>query len=131
MGVGGTWFLRLTHTGLRGKYRPGVLDGQMLRLCERVPPKACADFCVELREFNGEPDHAHLPVFPPAKGALACARKRPQKCLRSQAPPTVHAPGEPGDHARPCLVSVLLAASCGGGSLSTIRQYTEQQQCLA
>ena len=31
----------------------------------------CADFEVELREFNGERDHVHLPVFHPPKVRLS------------------------------------------------------------
>ena len=48
------------------KYRRDALDDDMLRLCERVMRKACGDFEADLREFNGEADHVHLPVnYPP------------------------------------------------------------------
>ena len=49
------------------KYRRGVLNGDMLRDCERVMRDVCVDFGADLREFNGEEDHVHLLVhYPPA-----------------------------------------------------------------
>jgi len=44
------------------KYRRGVLDDSMLRVCETAMRKVCGDFGAELREFNGEADHVHLLV---------------------------------------------------------------------
>lgn len=48
------------------KYRRGALTDEVLRDCEQVMAKVCADFGCELTEFNGEDDHVHLLVaFPP------------------------------------------------------------------
>ena len=100
----------------------------MLRLCERVLRKACADFRVELRELNGEPDHAHLPVFHPPKvpsPALANGLKGVSgRRLRPQYTRQVNRAIMRGHVWSPSC----LAASCGGAPLSTIRQYTQQQQ---
>jgi putative transposase len=53
------------------KYRRGVFDGDMLRLCEKVMRKVCADFEADLREFNGEADHVHLLVNYPPKVSVS------------------------------------------------------------
>ena len=39
------------------KYRRGVFTDEMLIRCEELMREVCADFEVELREFNGEHDH--------------------------------------------------------------------------
>jgi putative transposase len=47
------------------KYRQGVLDDEMLRLCELAMRRACRDFETDLRESTsptGEADHVHLLV---------------------------------------------------------------------
>lgn len=47
------------------KYRRGALTDEILRDCETIMRKVCADFGCELAEFNGEEDHVHLLVrFP-------------------------------------------------------------------
>ncbi len=43
----------------------------MLSRCEQIMREVCADFEVELREFNGEDDHVHLLVHYPPKVALS------------------------------------------------------------
>lgn len=55
------------HLVLVTKYRRDVPGDDMLRLCEQVMRKACADFEADLREFNGEADHVHLLVNYPLK----------------------------------------------------------------
>lgn len=48
------------------KYRRGAFTDAILTDCERIMGDVCADFGVELREFNGEDDHVHLLIgFPP------------------------------------------------------------------
>jgi putative transposase len=60
------------HVVFVTKYRRGVLDDAMLRCCEAVMRTVCADFGAELREFNGEAGHVHLPVgYPPTMAASA------------------------------------------------------------
>lgn len=53
------------------RYRRDVFDDDMLRLCEQVMRKACADFEAGLREFNGGADHVHLLVNYPPKMSVS------------------------------------------------------------
>jgi putative transposase len=110
------------------KYRRGVLNDEMLKVCENTMRKVCEDFGAELREFNGEDDHVRLLVhYPPKvsvsklvnslKGVSARILRREFTSRVNQA--TVH-----GHFWSPSY----LAASCGGAPLSIIRQYIEQQR---
>ena len=64
------WNLHV-HLVFVTKYRRGVFDDAMLTRCEQVMREVCADFGADLREFNGEPDHVHLPVHHPPTLALS------------------------------------------------------------
>ncbi|GGP13278.1 hypothetical protein GCM10012278_64240 [Nonomuraea glycinis] len=48
-----------------------MFTDEMLIRCEELMREVCADFEVELREFNGEHDHVHLLVHYPPKVALS------------------------------------------------------------
>jgi putative transposase len=48
------------------KFRRAVFTDPMLTFCEHTMRAVCAELDVELVEFNGETDHAHLLVhYPP------------------------------------------------------------------
>ncbi len=100
----------------------------MLKLCERVMRKVCADFGAELREFNGEADHVRLLVSYPPKvsvSALVNSLKGVSaRMLRSQYTGKVNRARVNGHFWSPSY----LAASCGGAPLSIIRHYIEQQR---
>jgi putative transposase len=110
------------------KYRRGVLDGDMLRLCEESMRKVCRDFEADLREFNGEPDHVHLLVNYPPKASVSALvnslKGVSARRLRSQYTGKVNRARMNGHFWSPSY----FAASCGGAPLSIIRQYIEQQQ---
>lgn len=110
------------------KYRRGVFDDEMLSFCEKAMRKVCEDFDAELAEFNGENDHVHLLVhYPPKvsvsklvnslKGASAYRLRREFAGKTNRARMNGH-----------LWSPSYFAASCGGASLSIIRQYIEQQQ---
>lgn len=50
------------HLVFTTKRRGKVLTKQHLERLKRIFEEVCADFDVELREFNGESDHVHLLV---------------------------------------------------------------------
>jgi putative transposase len=103
------------------KYRRGVLDAAMLTACEASMRKVCTDFGADLREFNGEDDHLHLPVkYPPTVAVSALVNslkgvssRRP----RGEFPGRVNRAIMHGHFWSPSYV----AASCGGAPLSIIR----------
>jgi putative transposase len=110
------------------RYRRGVLDDDMLRLCEATMRKVCADFGSELREFNGEHDHVHLLVFYPPKVSVSVLvnslKGVSARRLRAEFTGRVNQASMRGHFWSPSY----FAASCGGAPQSIIRQYIEQQR---
>jgi putative transposase len=110
------------------KYRRGTLIGPMLVRCEQVMREVCADFEVELREFNGEDSHVHLLVHYPPKVALSklvnSLKGVSARMLRK----------EFGDHVRDHLwgdhfwSGSYFAGSVGGPPLTVLEQYIDQQK---
>lgn len=110
------------------KYRRGVFDDDMLKLCERVMRKVCADFEADLREFNGEHDHVHLLVeYPPKVSVSALVNSLKgvsARMLRNEYTGRVNRARMNGHFWSPSY----LAASCEGAPLSIIQRYIEQQR---
>ncbi|MET7329993.1 IS200/IS605 family transposase [Nonomuraea sp. NPDC005650] len=110
------------------KYRRGALTDEMLVRCEEVMRGVCADFEVELREFNGEHDHVHLLVHYPPKVALSklvnSLKGVSARMLRK----------EYSTHVRTYLwgghfwSGSYFAGSVGGAPLTVLDQYIEQQK---
>jgi putative transposase len=53
------------------KRRGKVFGAAHLKRLEEIFPSLCADFEVELKEFNGETDHVHLLIVYPPKVRLS------------------------------------------------------------
>ncbi|WP_084195420.1 IS200/IS605 family transposase [Streptosporangium amethystogenes] len=110
------------------KYRRGVFTDEMLARCEEIMREVCADFEVELREFNGEHDHVHLLIHYPPKVALS-------KLVNSLKGVSARLLGkEYAAHVRKYLwgghfwSGSYFAGSVGGAPLTVLKQYIEQQQ---
>ncbi|MFJ9775073.1 IS200/IS605 family transposase [Kitasatospora sp. NPDC101157] len=110
------------------KYRRGVLDDEMLTVCEATMRKVCEDFEAELKEFNGEKDHVHLLInYPPkvsVSGLVNSLKGVSARILRRDFTGRVNQAVMRGHFWSPSY----FAASCGGAPLSIIKQYIEQQQ---
>ncbi|WP_067135126.1 IS200/IS605 family transposase [Microtetraspora malaysiensis] len=110
------------------KYRRGAFTDPMLVRCEQIMREVCADFEVELREFNGEDDHVHLLVHYPPKVALSklvnSLKGVSARMLRK----------EFGTHVHKYLwggrfwSGSYFAGSVGGAPLTVLKQYIEQQK---
>jgi putative transposase len=110
------------------KYRRGVFTDEMLIRCEELMREVCADFEVELREFNGEHDHVHLLVHYPPKVTLSklvnSLKGVSARMLRK----------EYSAHVRKYLwgghfwSASYFAGSVGGAPLTVLKQYIEQQK---
>ena len=108
-------------------YRRPAFTDPMLTCCEHLMREICAGVGAELREFNGDTDHVHLPVhYPPSLAPSVLVNRLKgisSRQLRQQYPV----------HIRKYLWSnhfwspSYFAASCGGAPLSIIKQYIEQQ----
>ncbi|MGI5488830.1 IS200/IS605 family transposase [Microtetraspora malaysiensis] len=110
------------------RYRRGAFTNEMLARCEEIMREVCADFEVELREFNGEHDHVHLLIHYPPKVALSklvnSLKGVSARLLRK----------EYAAHVREYLwdghfwSGSYFAGSVGGAPLTALKQYIEQQQ---
>ncbi|WP_433214142.1 IS200/IS605 family transposase [Microtetraspora malaysiensis] len=110
------------------KYRRGAFTDPMLVRCEQIMREVCADFEVELREFNGGDDHVHLLVHYPPKVALSklvnSLKGVSARMLRK----------EFSSHVRTYLwggrfwSGSYFAGSVGGAPLTVLEQYIEQQK---
>lgn len=87
----------------------------------------CADFEVELVEFNGESNHVHLHVNFPPKVALSklvnSLKGVSSRRLRQEFPELV----QHYWRARRLWSGSYFAGSVGGAPISVLRQYIEQQ----
>jgi putative transposase len=110
------------------KYRRGVLNDDMLNLCEATMREVCADFEARLTEFNGEEDHVHLLIEYPPKVAISklvnSLKGVSARRLRYEFTGRVNQHSMNGHLWSPSY----FAASCGGAPISIVRQYIEQQQ---
>jgi putative transposase len=109
-------------------HRRGALDRAMLRRCQAVMRKACADFAAELREFNRQTDHVHLHIdYPPKTSVPALVESLKGVSARRLRAEFTGSVNRANPH-RHFWSPSYLAASCGEAPPSSIRHYIEQQQ---
>jgi putative transposase len=109
------------------KYRHKVFSGNHLRRLEEIMRDVCADFEVQLEEFNGESNHVHLLVsFPPkvALSKLVNSLKGVSSRRMRQQFPDLH---RHYYRANRLWSASYFAGSAGGAPISVLRQYIEQQ----
>ncbi|WP_214326553.1 IS200/IS605 family transposase [Nonomuraea sediminis] len=110
------------------KFRRGAFTDPMLVRCEQIMREVCADFEVELREFNGEDDHVHLLVHYPPKVALSklvnSLKGVSARMLRKEFSAHVRKYLW-GDH---FWSGSYFAGSVGEAPLTVLKQYIEQQK---
>ena len=102
-------------------------EAEHLEAVERIMRAVCADFEVELREFNGEADHVHLLVNYPPKVALATLvnslKGVSSRLMRREFPDLERR------YWRGHLWSAsYFAGSVGGAPLEVLKRYIEQQR---
>lgn len=97
-----------SHLVFVTKFRRPIFTHDMLTFCEHTMRTVCAVLDVEPVEFNGEPDHTHLPVtYPPAPAISTLVQRltgRTAHAVRREYTPRLCA----RRHARTPLVAVLL-----------------------
>lgn len=110
------------------KYRRGVLTDELLTLCEEVVRNVCSDFEAALVEFDGEHDHVHLHIEYPPKVSISklvnSLRGVSARKLRDGFRFWINRHSMNGHLWSPSY----FAASCGGASLSVVKQYIEDQR---
>lgn len=121
-------FVLHAHLVFVTKYRHRVFEDRHLTRLEEIVRAVCADFDVELVEFNGESEHVHLLVNFPPKVALArlvnSLKGVSSRRMRQEFP-------ELARHywrANRLWSASYFAGSVGGAPLTVLRQYIEQQE---
>ena len=109
------------------KYRRHVFTKSILIRMQQVLTSVCDDFEAELLEFDGEDDHVHLLVNYPPKVAISklvnSLKGVSFRNLRREFPELA------ARYWKGVLWSPsYFAASCGGASISIIKQYIQQQR---
>lgn len=120
-------FVLHAHLVFVTKHRHPVFTSRHLARLEEIMRDVCADFGVELREFNGQANHVHLLVnFPPtiALSRLVNSLKGVSSRRMRQEFPDLRAHYWRAQ--RPWSGSYL-AGSAGGAPITVLRQYIEQQ----
>lgn len=106
------------------KYRRNVLTHDMLTDMETIMRDVCQDFDATLMEFNGEDDHVHLLVSYPPKVALSTL----VNSLKGVSSRRLRAKYDIKTHRNHLWSPSYYAASSGGASLETPKQYIQQQR---
>jgi putative transposase len=118
------------HLVFTTKRRGKVLAPQHLERLKQIFESVCADFDVELREFNGERDHVHLLVNYPPKvrlSELVNSLKGVSSRLLKQEFPDIHAFWSVRKSRGVLRTPSYFAGSVGGAPLSILKQYIENQ----
>ncbi|MFI7152327.1 IS200/IS605 family transposase [Nonomuraea sp. NPDC050022] len=109
------------HVVLVTKYRRGVFTDEMPIRGDQLMRQVCADFEVELREFNGEHDRVHLLVHHPTKVTLSklanSLKEVSARILRKEYSVLGH-----------FWSGAYFAGSVGGAPLTILTEYIEQQK---
>lgn len=118
------------HLVFTTKRRGKVLTRAHLDRLQEIFASVCADFEVELREFNGERDHVHLLVFHPPKvrlSELVNSLKGVSSRLLKKEFPEIASFWSVKKSRGVLWTPSYFAGSVGGAPLSILKQYIENQ----
>jgi putative transposase len=118
------------HLVFTTKRRGRVLTPQHLERLGQIFASVCANFDVELREFNGESDHVHLLVNYPPKvrlSELVNSLKGVSSRRLKQEFPEIQAFWSVRKSRGVLWTPSYFAGSVGGAPLSLLKQYIENQ----
>lgn len=106
------------------KYRRGVFDNQILHDMETIMRDVCRDLECQLIEFNGEDDHVHLLVSYPPKLPLSTLINS----LKGVSSRLLRKKYQLKTHRNHLWSPSYYAASSGGATLETLKNYIRNQQ---
>jgi putative transposase len=118
------------HLVFTTKRRGKVLSAQHLDRLKEIFESVCADFEVELQEFNGESDHVHLLVNYPPKvrlSELVNSLKGVSSRRLKQEFPEILSFWSVRKSRDVLWTPSYFAGSVGGAPLSILKQYIENQ----
>ncbi|HFC6361085.1 MULTISPECIES: IS200/IS605 family transposase [Neisseria] len=115
------------HLVFVAKYRRKVFTKEILDDMRQIFESVCTDFEAQLVEFDGENDHVHLLVNYPPKVSIS----KLVNSLKGVSSRMIRQKNYPGIREKlwggALWSPSYFAGSCGGASISIIRQYIEQQ----
>jgi len=123
-------FMLHAHLVFTTKRRGKVLTAAHLERLKSIFEAVCADFEVELREFNGERDHVHLLVNYPPKvrlSELVNSLKGVSSRRLKQEFPSIKAFWSVRKSRGVLWSPSYFAGSVGGAPIAVLKQYIEQQ----
>lgn len=118
------------HLVFTTKRRGKVLTKAHLERLHAIFASVCADFDVDLREFNGESDHVHLLVFYPPKvrlSELVNSLKGVSSRLLKKEFPQISAFWSVRKSRGVLWTPSYFAGSVGSAPLTILKQYIENQ----
>jgi len=118
------------HLVFTTKRRGPVLTAQHLARLKEIFESVCADFEVQLQEFNGESDHVHLLVHYPPKvrlSELVNSLKGVSSRRLKQEFPEILSFWSVRKSRGVLWTPSYFAGSVGGAPLSVLKQYIENQ----
>ena len=124
-------FLLHAHLVFTTKRRGKVLTARHLDRLKVIFASICADYEVELKEFNGECDHVHLLVLYPPKvrlSDLVNSLKGVSSRKLKQEFPEIKAFWSVRKSRGVLWTPSYFVGSVGGASLSVLKQYIENQR---
>jgi putative transposase len=127
-------FMLHAHLVFTTKRRGKVLTDEHLDRLREIFVSVCADFEVELKEFNGESDHVHLLVNYPPKvrlSELVNSLKGVSSRRLKQEFPSIQAFWSVRKSRGVLWTPSYFAGSVGGAPLSILKQYIEHQKGAA
>ena len=121
-------FLMHVHLVFVTKYRRKIFTKQILDELRIIFASVCADFRVNLVEFEGEGEHVHLLIEYPPKISVSklvnSLKGVSSRLIRKKGHPSIQNSLWGGSLWSPSY----FAGACGGAPLAVIRQYIEQQE---
>lgn len=121
-------FAMHVHLVFVTKYRRKVFTQEVMRELRLIFGSVCKDFGALLIEFDGEKDHVHLLVNYPPKISVSklvnSLKGVSSRLLRNKGYPSI----QEALWGKSLWSPSYFAGSCGGASISIIRQYIESQQ---
>ena len=109
------------------KYRGKIFSDTHLQTLEKICRHVCAEFDVELEQFNGEQDHVHLLVNYPPKVPVSklvnSLKGVSSRKLKLYHPELI----KPAYMKNALWSPSYFAGSCGGAPIEVLKQYIEQQ----
>lgn len=120
-------FMLHAHLIFITKYRGKIFSDTHLQTLEKIFRNVCAEFDVELEQFNGEQDYVHLLVNYPPKVSVSklvnSLKGVSSRKLKLYHPELI----KPAYMKNALWSPSYFAGSCGGAPIEVLKQYIEQQ----